>query len=88
MDEVLEYCNIDTDALEYIHTFILEHKFIVRTSKAMKRSTWVPFLVDGDLRCVSRAIKDVLRCPPDTSWMSDPPDLHAPYQWAIQQLAA
>lgn len=86
MDSVIAYCTIDVDALEFIRSFILENKYIVRTAKSGKKSKWVPFLVNSELRNVHRCITDALGFPPDTSWMDDPPDLHGPYEWAIRLL--
>ena len=92
MDGVVEYCCVDTNALEYMHTFILENKYIIRTTATQRKTRWVPFLMPlesagFEMRSVYDCIKHVLAMPVNTSWMDNPPDPAKPYKWAINILS-
>jgi len=84
IDQVLEYCKNDVRSLEFIVKSIEKNKYIVRTTNAGKKTKWIPFV--AQLRNVYTCIQQIQKTPPDQAWLTSPPDLHAPYMWAIDYL--
>lgn len=75
--KVLDYCGEDVRCLSELYLHVARHK---RARRRTKRNT-LQTVEFATLMTVDEATAHAAAHPPDTSWMSDPPDLFAGVQW-------
>jgi uncharacterized protein YprB with RNaseH-like and TPR domain len=75
--KVLDYCGEDVRCLSDLYAHVAVHK---RARRRTKRNT-LQTVEFATLMTVEEAAAHAAAHPPDTSWMSDPPDLFAGVKW-------
>jgi hypothetical protein len=83
--KIIEYCTADVALLKQIHELGVKNAYLKRQSIAGKQSVWP---LPGGFRTVATGLAELLSCPPDQSWQSEPMDIQGSIQWMSDALEA
>ena len=82
---VQDYCEHDAAITARLFEYGLAWGRLWRLTKSGQRRVWG--LGEHGFSPASRALRATQRCPPDTSWMTDPPNVAGTADWALDLLS-
>ena len=82
-EAVMRYCESDVKVLKSLYDSGLTRGQLIRVTKAGKSRPWVISTEPGDamFKSANNCLAQWVSSPPNTSWMTDPPNLAESLQW-------
>ena len=83
--KVIDYCESDCKVLRNLYNYGLVHGCFLRTTRGNKVNPWVIATTNQSpiYKSAYECLQSWKRNPPNTAWMSDPPDLQKTLNWAL-----